>query len=140
MIPQIPQSGQTIRAFFRNSTKIEGIVLQWSEEKSIIKSLDGTSILIIQKTAEDIMAIEIILSPPDSEQNNFPKSSTSLEEQFQQVYQQSNNNNSRLPRLVKLKTMINTQERQKLAAFLKAGKKAEDKYELPGFLKMPTAK
>ena len=50
-----PQLGQLITIVFRNGMQIQGEVLHWSETKSSIKSTTGAAIIVIQKTAEDIL-------------------------------------------------------------------------------------
>ncbi len=55
-----PEEGDHVRILFNNGLKDEGIVLQWTEEISALQSLNQKSILIIQHTNKDIMAVEII--------------------------------------------------------------------------------
>lgn len=54
----IPQTNQHIIVFFRTGIRIEGKVLSWSDQKSVIKSSDATTI-VIQKTLEDVMFFKI---------------------------------------------------------------------------------
>lgn len=51
----IPQQGNIIAVFFRNGVQLEGEVLEWSDEKSVLKSPTGASIIVIQKTLDDVM-------------------------------------------------------------------------------------
>jgi sRNA-binding regulator protein Hfq len=53
-----PQTNQSIIVFFRNGVRIDGKVLSWSDQKSVIKSSDATTI-VIQKTLEDVMFYKI---------------------------------------------------------------------------------
>lgn len=51
----IPQPGNIIVVFFRNGVQLEGEVLEWTDEKSVLKSPAGASIIVIQKTLDDVM-------------------------------------------------------------------------------------
>lgn len=51
----IPQPGHIVIIFFRNGVQLEGEVISWSNEQSILKSLTGTSTIVIQKTLDDIL-------------------------------------------------------------------------------------
>jgi hypothetical protein len=52
-----PQINQHVVIFFRTGIRIEGDVLVWSDQKSVIKTLDG--ITVIQKTLDDVMFYKI---------------------------------------------------------------------------------
>jgi len=54
-----PEAGQYVVVFFRNGPRVEGIVVSWSDHKSVIKSETGTSTIVIQKTLEDVLFIKI---------------------------------------------------------------------------------
>ena len=51
----IPQPGNIIVVFFRNGVQLEGEVVSWSNEKSVLKSPTGAATIVIQKTLDDIM-------------------------------------------------------------------------------------
>lgn len=51
----IPQPGNIIICFFRNGIKLDGTVISWSDQKSVLKSLVGSSTIVIQKTLDDII-------------------------------------------------------------------------------------
>lgn len=51
----IPQPGNIIVAFFRNGVQLEGEVVSWSEQVSVLKSPTGVSTIVIQKTLDDVM-------------------------------------------------------------------------------------
>lgn len=51
----IPECGQTISVVFRNGIQIDGEVVSWSDNKSVLKSLTGSSTLVINKTLDDIL-------------------------------------------------------------------------------------
>lgn len=50
-----PERGQTISVVFRNGLQIDGEVLSWSDNKSVLKSLTGAATLVINKTLDDIL-------------------------------------------------------------------------------------
>lgn len=52
-----PLPGQFVKVLFNNNTFMEGTVVKWSDEKSVLK--DDNSVFIIQKTAQDVMMIEV---------------------------------------------------------------------------------
>lgn len=51
----IPQPGNIIVLFFRNGVQLEGEVLEWSDERTILKSPTGTTTIVVQKTLDDVM-------------------------------------------------------------------------------------
>jgi hypothetical protein len=51
----VPQPGHIITIFFRNGVQLEGEVVFWSDQKSILKSPTGIATIVIQKTLDDIM-------------------------------------------------------------------------------------
>jgi sRNA-binding regulator protein Hfq len=55
----IPQPGNIIVVFFRNGVQLEGIVVSWSDQKSVLKSPTGASLIVIQKTLDDIMCYKL---------------------------------------------------------------------------------
>ena len=54
-----PEPNQHVKIYFRNGVVEEGIVLQWSDTKSVLRSLSSQNKLIIQNTLQDIIAIKI---------------------------------------------------------------------------------
>lgn len=58
----VPQQGQYVKCFFRNTTQIEGYVIEWLEKQITLKSSDE-SYLIIHKPLEDLMLTKIIAAP-----------------------------------------------------------------------------
>lgn len=51
----IPQPGNIVVVFFRNGVQLEGEVISWSEDMSVLKSPTGAATIVIQKTLDDIM-------------------------------------------------------------------------------------
>lgn len=54
-----PEKGQYVKILFNNGTTAEGIVQSWSDEKSVLISENRESILIVQKSKEDILTVII---------------------------------------------------------------------------------
>ncbi len=127
----IPQKGQHIKCVLRNNLIIDGIVDFWSDAKSALRSIDGTSISIIQHTAQDIVVVKIILK--DSAQV-----STELEQEFHEVYQQPSEDSLRLKNMIELKSLMAAQEKKIVTEKVRNHTVSEVKqvsYGLPGFIK-----
>ena len=60
----IPVKGSRVKIFFRNGLIEEGFVESWSDEKSVIRSLNSSNLLVIQQTQSDVIAIKIITDQP----------------------------------------------------------------------------
>jgi len=56
-----PKEGQHIKCFLRNGSVVEGIVEIW-DSPVILKTLDGTSQMIIHNPMQDIMLTKVLLS------------------------------------------------------------------------------
>jgi hypothetical protein len=54
-----PQAGNTVVIIFRNNIQIDGEVVSWSDNKAVLKSLSGSSFIVIQKPLEDILFYKI---------------------------------------------------------------------------------
>lgn len=76
----IPQPGNIIVVFFRNGVQLEGEVISWSDERSVLKSPTGASMIVIQKTLDDIMfykfsnakeEYEKLRTKPDKEEDDI---------------------------------------------------------------------
>ena len=61
----IPSTGQTVVVIFRTGIQIEGEVVSWTDDKSVIKSPSGSTTIVIQKTLDDILFYKI--SSPKTE-------------------------------------------------------------------------
>ena len=51
----IPQPGNIVVLFFRSGVQLEGEVVSWTDQKSVLKSPTGASTIVIQKTLDDVM-------------------------------------------------------------------------------------
>lgn len=55
-----PKPGQLVNILFRSGIKEKGYVIEWSDQKSAIKSEHNEDILIILQTLNDVLAVQII--------------------------------------------------------------------------------
>jgi hypothetical protein len=70
-----PKEGDFVKVLFANGLVEEGFVIQWTDNKSALKNKNGKSTLIIQRTLEDIRAVQIIHdSSPDIVEEVKPES------------------------------------------------------------------
>ena len=80
--------GDHVKCFLRNATTIEGIVVEWSADCVVLKSIDEKTLLIAHHPGEDIMLTKIVLTEqsepepkkethkPDQKPATSPKSDT----------------------------------------------------------------
>ena len=129
----IPQVGQYVKIVFRNATQAEGVVESWSDEATILRSPDKKSVFIIQRTAEDVMAVKIILDY--SGFTSLEKKLEETKEKFQQVYEQPSADDLRIKSMAQLKTAMIEQERKILAERMKEHRATGIKtnYQHPNF-------
>lgn len=59
MVQLSPTEGDEVKVLFRNGQVEEGLVVFWSDEKAVLKSLRSENIFIIQNTTQDVMGIKI---------------------------------------------------------------------------------
>lgn len=73
----IPHPNDIIVIFFKHSNiQLEGIVVSWSNTESILKTLSGTSTIVIQNTLADILFYKITDAQPKyNELKNKPHKS-----------------------------------------------------------------
>jgi hypothetical protein len=129
----IPQVGQYVKIVFRNATQAEGVVESWSDEATILRSPDKKSIFIIQRTAEDVMAVKIILDYTGF--TSLEKKIEETKEKFQQVYEQPSADDLRIKSMAQLKTAMIEQERKILAERMKEHRPTgiKNSYQYPDF-------
>lgn len=69
----IPEPGQHVKCFMRSTMVLEGVVESWTDAQIVLKSLDGQSIMIVHRPAEDIMLTKVVLSAPEEIAEETPK-------------------------------------------------------------------
>jgi len=146
-----PQTGQHVKVILSNGVIAEGIVEEWHPNTVQLRSIDGESILIINKPTEDIMLIKIILEKP-KEKADF-ESVPSVEEanefaaHFQEVADSTDPyDNAGVKTLAQLRIELNKQERRIIAEKLKehrpgiGSKSISRTYNYPGAVSSPEAR
>ena len=134
------EKGQYVKVVFKNSTQLEGVVESWTEKQAILRSVSGDSLMIIQNTSEDVMAIKIILdfTPP----TEVPKKLSIMEEKFEAVRATPVSDPHRLQRLADLRKQANQAEKEIIANKLKDNRPEprESKYGFPNLTKKHSSK
>ena len=129
----IPQKGHYVKIIFRNGSQAEGYVESWSDKQSILKSVEGESYFLIQKTVEDVMAIKIILENAPVPQNVLEDKLEEYQQEIEQVYKQPSSNDLRVKNLAQLKCAMIEQERKITASKLRqhtvSGNERKNPYE-----------
>jgi tetrahydromethanopterin S-methyltransferase subunit A len=121
-----PGIGQTVAVLFRNGYKVDGTVISWSENKSILKSLTGASIIVIQKTLEDVMLVKI----------------NSAQEIFEELKEKPIKEEADIKTLAQMKIALNELEREEIKEKLSEHKSSglrEVSYGTPGIFKVGSA-
>jgi hypothetical protein len=62
-VQTVPVPGNHVKVFLRAGLVEEGIVLFWSDAKSVLKSVSSDNVLIIQRTEEDVIAVKLTVEP-----------------------------------------------------------------------------
>lgn len=94
----VPMQGSMVIAFLRNGVQVEGEVLQWTERKSVLKSLTGASIIVIQKTSDDVIFYKI----------------SNAKNEFERVKNKPHKNEEDIKQLAQLKNDLNDLERAEI--------------------------
>ena len=145
----MPIEGQHIKCVLRTGMMAEGIVEEWLDNFVRLRSLDGESILIIPHPNEDIILIKIVLEKPKSEAQiigdkiRAKQKETSLEQEFQEVYDQPSEDDLRVKKMAELKILMAEQDKKIIADKLKdhhIGDARKVEYGTPQFYKKPSTK
>lgn len=102
-----PQKQQHVQVLLRVGGTIEGFVEEWSEGESILKSLDGKSIIIIPKTSDDIMLVRVFLP-----EKTLPEIKSAIKEKIEEVLQPSGDPEADEANLQQLREMSIQQEKK----------------------------
>lgn len=135
-----PEKGAHVKCLLRNNLMVEGLVESWSDEKSVLKSLDEKSLSIIQHSANDIILIKIILI------NDSPETQKEIESEISQKLKETLNlpdDEFREKNIADLKILANKQEKLIITNKLRehhASEVRKTRYGYPGFLKEPSTK
>lgn len=132
-----PTKGQRVQCLIKGGGTVEGIVESWSDQQSILHSLDGRHLFIIAHTEEDIVLTSIALSEPKPE----PELKENIRDQLHKVQQSVGDPELEQANVDDLKQMLIRQERKILAEKVKdhfgdaKTKPYATKYETPSFFK-----
>jgi hypothetical protein len=107
----IPNKGQYVKIIFRNATQAEGVVETWTDQQSVLRASDGESLLVINRTAEDVMAYKIVINHTSSNKQTF----NDLTNEFQETYEQPSASDLRLKKLGQLRGLMVEQEKHIIA-------------------------
>lgn len=156
-----PKSGQLVKVLFNNGTAVEGIVIEWSDDKSVLKSKNGESILIIQKTKQDVLSViinlrykedtvstkveQIEVEQREVKQKVQPVIDEDLEKQYEKIKDESSKDLSsddlRIRKLVELKSELNRLEKEEFFNQFRSHEMTRvgsvGNYVLPNFSKKP---
>src|ERR1700722_84519 len=114
-----PDNGQNIVLYLRNGVQLEGVVVSWTDDKSVLQSPQGTSLIVIQKTLDDVMFFKI----------------TDARKDFQKLIEKPEKQEDDIKKIAELKNEINELDRVELRDKLSshsADGMREIQYGLPG--------
>ena len=110
----IPDKGHHVKCVMRNSLVLEGVVEEWSEARVVLRSIDGESLMIIHRPAEDILLTKVMLIEPISEkkvEHNLTEAQEKIKTKLQEV-QQADDPELQEKNITELRDMVKEQERQ----------------------------
>jgi len=111
----IPEIGQRVKCFLRNSMALEGTVENWSDTQVILRSFDGESLMIIHAPSTDIVMTKVMLSDAPLISDNSPPVQQSISKKLREVLQPTGNQELDEMSLEQLKAMSKQHERDTLA-------------------------
>ena len=142
------EPGLYVKLIFRNGTQAEGIVESWSDDISILVSVDNLSKFVVLHTSEDLLGVKVCLEEPEA----LEEAETSFQEtveHFKEMYDAPSADDSsepdlnRVHNLAQLKMLMNEQEKKIVAGKLKEHTVSEvrsSQYGIPSFIKKPSTK
>lgn len=102
----IPQIEQQVIVIFKTGIQISGIVVSWSDEKSVLKTSSETSFIVINSTKQDVMFYKIF--------------NGELKEKAQEIIEKPIKTDDDIKSLVELKGELNNLEREEISEKLKS--------------------
>lgn len=129
-----PSVGQYIKCLLSNNSLIEGYVESWTSVQVQLKSLDGKSILIINRPDDVISVIKIALDSAKKQENL-----TDLDSQFKKAYDEPSGSDLRTKKLAELRILQAEQDKKNVSDKLKdhtIGQIKKVQYGYPGFIKI----
>lgn len=62
-----PRKNQLVNIYFKNSVSIQGIVVEWTDGKSVLRSPHNRNLIIIHNTLENVQMVYIELEKPEKQ-------------------------------------------------------------------------
>lgn len=131
-----PVKGQSVQVRFNNGTYFDGVVEEWSDQKSILRLSDCNDIVVIQKTLHDVLLVKILNKRTEPKSNVNAIDNREIFEEFEQLSKQPKDKLT-LSRMAELKDEINKLEREEMFSKMKTFSPTgfrETKYGLPANL------
>lgn len=138
-----PDKGCHVKCLLRNNILIEGIVEYWSDTKSVLKSLDGESLSIIQRTSDDILLVKIILKKFEKSEQKLIEnkpivSRVEIAKKLKETLESPTDSDLQKKNIEELKKLSIQQEKEIVANRIKEHSASEikkTKYSYPNFFK-----
>lgn len=102
----IPAHNAHITIFFRTGIQLSGIVISWSDQKSVLKSLSGAQTIVIQNTLSDILF--------------YKYTDGSIEKEYQEIVEKPIKTQDDILELADLKNQLNDLEREEIREKLRS--------------------
>lgn len=110
----IPDKGHHVKCVMRTTLVLEGIVEEWSEARVVLRSIDGESLMIIHRPAEDILLTKVMLTEPISKkkvEHNLTEAQEQIKAKLHEV-QAETEPELQEKSIAELRDMVREQERQ----------------------------
>jgi len=117
----IPLPDQFVIAFLRANIQLEGVVVSWSNDQSVLQSQSGGSTIVIQKTLEDVLFYKIV----------------NAKDKYSELIEKPNKQEDDIKQIAELKNEINELDRSALREKLSThvpGEMRKTNYGIPSFI------
>lgn len=107
--------GSYVKYFLRNGMILEGIVEEDTASQVVLRSIDGESLMIIHRPAEDILLTKVMLTDPISDKKiepNLTEAQEKIKTKLQEVQQAEIDPELQEKNITELRDMVREQERQ----------------------------
>lgn len=111
----IPDKGHHVKCVMRTSLVLEGVVEEWSEARVVLRSIDGESLMIIHRPADDILLTKVMLVEPISDkkgEHNLTEAQEKIKTKLHEVQQAEVDPELQEKNIAELRDMVKEQERQ----------------------------
>lgn len=133
-------SNKHIKIHFKNGLTVEGIVIEWTDGKSIIKSLASEDLMVIHQTLENVMMFRVLTEKQKIEPS-------SLKQMPDVIFEEEENFKSdpklEVMKLVELRKLQLKEEKEAIAKALRKSfvpdGNIKDHYVYPDFTKLKSS-